>query len=152
MLAVRAAESQGVGKRRAALGEPSFGPFFISRGRESSWRASTASDQGETGEYDQARAIHRLRGEYNVLAGIDLIAQVLDARKLRVIAEPVTRCDRLDADILNELRRTSSLYNWRDVTELVNDKPFPSMNEIDCVTVIIVSSLLLAPRSVGPTA
>jgi transposase len=50
-----------------------------------------------------ARAIHGLLSEYGRQAGIDLTAQVLDARKLRVIGESVTKCDRIDADILSEL-------------------------------------------------
>ncbi len=54
-----------------------------------------------------ARAIHRLLSEYGSEAGIDLTAQVLDARKLRIIAESVTKCDRLDADVLNELTRSN---------------------------------------------
>jgi transposase len=54
-----------------------------------------------------ARAIHRLLAEYGAEAGIDVTAQVLDARKLRIIAESVTKCDRLDADVLNELTRSN---------------------------------------------
>ena len=54
-----------------------------------------------------ARAMHRLLSEYGAAAGIDLTAQVLDARKLRIIAESVTKCDRLDADVLNELTRSN---------------------------------------------
>jgi transposase len=54
-----------------------------------------------------ARAIHRLLAAYGAEAGIDLTAQVLDARKLRIIAESVTKCDRLDADVLNELARSN---------------------------------------------
>jgi transposase len=54
-----------------------------------------------------ARAIHKLLCDYGTQAGIDLTAQVLDARKLRIIAESVTKCDRLDADVLNELTRSN---------------------------------------------
>jgi hypothetical protein len=36
-------------------------------------------------------------------AGIDLCVDVLDARQLRVIAQSVSKCDRLDAEILAEL-------------------------------------------------
>jgi transposase len=54
-----------------------------------------------------ARAIHRLLREYGAQAGVDVTAQVLDARKLRIIAESVTKCDRLDADVLNELARSN---------------------------------------------
>jgi transposase len=54
-----------------------------------------------------ARAVHRLLGQYGTEADIDLTAQVLNARKLRIIAESVTKCDRLDADVLNELTRSN---------------------------------------------
>lgn len=54
-----------------------------------------------------ARAIHRLLAAYGTEAGVDLTARVLDARKLRIIAESVTKCDRLDADVLNELTRST---------------------------------------------
>ncbi len=54
-----------------------------------------------------ARAIHRLLASYGDRASMDLTAQVLDARKLRIIAESVTKCDRLDADVLNELTRSN---------------------------------------------
>lgn len=54
-----------------------------------------------------SRAIHRLMNEYGKQAQIDLSAQVLDARKLRVIAESVAKCDRLDAAVLNELARSN---------------------------------------------
>ena len=54
-----------------------------------------------------ARAVHRLLCEYATEAGIDLTAEVLDARKLRVIAESVTKCDRLDAGILADLTRSN---------------------------------------------
>ena len=53
-----------------------------------------------------SRAIHRLMLEYGKQAGVELQAQVLDARKLRVIAESVSKCDRLDAAVLNELARS----------------------------------------------
>lgn len=52
-----------------------------------------------------SRAIQRLLVEYGREAGIDLTAEVLDARKVRIIAESVTKCDRLDAAVLNELSR-----------------------------------------------
>jgi transposase len=54
-----------------------------------------------------SRAIHRLVSEYGRQAGIDLRAEVLDARKLRVIAESVSKCDKLDAAVLNELARSN---------------------------------------------
>ncbi len=54
-----------------------------------------------------ARAIHRLLASYGARASIDLTAQVLDARKLRIIAESATKCDQPDADVLNELTRSN---------------------------------------------
>jgi len=54
-----------------------------------------------------ARAIHRLLHTYASETDTELTAQVLDARKLRVIAESVTKCDRLDAEIINELTRSN---------------------------------------------
>jgi transposase len=50
-----------------------------------------------------SRAIQRMVTEYGVAAGVDLTAQVLDARKIRIIAESVCKCDRLDAAVLSEL-------------------------------------------------
>jgi len=54
-----------------------------------------------------SRAICRLMYDYGRQAGIDLQAQVLDARKLRVIAESVSKCDKLDAAVLAELARSN---------------------------------------------
>ena len=54
-----------------------------------------------------SRAIQRLLTQYGQEAGIDLTAEVLHARKLRVIAESVNKCDRVDADILTELSRSN---------------------------------------------
>lgn len=54
-----------------------------------------------------SRAIQRMLTHYGDGAGIDLTAEVLDARKLRVIAESVCKCDRLDAKVLNELARSN---------------------------------------------
>jgi transposase len=50
-----------------------------------------------------SRAIHGLLLKYGKEAGIDLTAQVLDARKLRIIAESASKCDKLDAAVLAEL-------------------------------------------------
>lgn len=50
-----------------------------------------------------ARAIHRLLHTYARATDTEVTAQVLNARKLRVIAESVTKCDRLDAEVINEL-------------------------------------------------
>lgn len=54
-----------------------------------------------------SRAIHRLMLEYGRQAKLDLRADVLDARKLRVIAESACKCDKLDAAVLNELARSN---------------------------------------------
>lgn len=50
-----------------------------------------------------SRAIQRILTQYGAFAGIDLTAEVLDARKIRIIAESVCKCDRLDAAVLSEL-------------------------------------------------
>jgi transposase len=50
-----------------------------------------------------SRPIALLLEKYGELAGIDLTAEVLDARRLRIIAESVSKCDRLDAAILTDL-------------------------------------------------
>ena len=54
-----------------------------------------------------SRAIQRLLTQFGREAGIDLTVEVLHARKLRVIAESVNKCDRVDADILTELSRSN---------------------------------------------
>jgi len=54
-----------------------------------------------------SRAIQRLLKQYGEQAGIDLTAEVLDARKIRIIAESVCKCDRLDAKVLGELARSN---------------------------------------------
>jgi hypothetical protein len=54
-----------------------------------------------------SRAIQRMMLDYGKGAGVEVQAQVLDARKLRVIAESVSKCDKLDAAVLNELARSN---------------------------------------------
>lgn len=54
-----------------------------------------------------SRAMPRLLTRYGREAGIELVAEVLHARRLRVIAESVNKCDRVDADILTELSRSN---------------------------------------------
>jgi hypothetical protein len=54
-----------------------------------------------------SRAIQRRLTEYGRAAGLDLTAEVLDARKIRIIAESVCKCDRLDAKVLGELARSN---------------------------------------------
>jgi len=54
-----------------------------------------------------SRAIQRMLMSYAAQAGVAMTARVLDARKLRIIAESVTKCDRLDAAVLAELTRAN---------------------------------------------
>ncbi len=53
------------------------------------------------------RAICQMLGQYAKQSGATLSAQALDARKLRVIAESVSKCDKLDAAVLSELARSN---------------------------------------------
>lgn len=50
-----------------------------------------------------SRSMVKVLQRYASEAGVELETQVLDARKLRVIAESVSKCDRLDAAVLCEL-------------------------------------------------
>src|SRR5205814_5701952 len=50
-----------------------------------------------------ARGVLRMLEEYGRGARIALEARAVDPRKMRVIAESVCKCDRLDAAVLNEL-------------------------------------------------
>jgi transposase len=54
-----------------------------------------------------SRAMLGLLNTYAGAAQVDLTPQVLDARKLRVIAESVSKCDRLDAAVLAQLARSN---------------------------------------------
>ena len=54
-----------------------------------------------------SRAVARLLESYGARAGISLTAEVLDARRLRVIAESVAKCDRRDAAVLCDLARAN---------------------------------------------
>ena len=54
-----------------------------------------------------SRAIQRMLMQYGEAAGIDLTAEVLDARTIRIIAESVCKCDRLDAKVLGDLARSN---------------------------------------------
>ncbi len=54
-----------------------------------------------------SRAVQRLLMQYGQEAGIDLTAEVLHARKLRIIAESVNKCDRIDTNVLTELSRSN---------------------------------------------
>jgi transposase len=50
-----------------------------------------------------ARAVALLLSRYGQGQGLDLTVDVLDARQVRVIAESVCKCDKLDAEVLCEL-------------------------------------------------
>jgi len=50
-----------------------------------------------------ARGMLRMLESYGQQAGLNLTARAVDPRKMRVIAESVCKCDRLDAATLNEL-------------------------------------------------
>lgn len=54
-----------------------------------------------------ARGMLLLLEQYGLEAGLDLKAQAVDPRKMRVIAQSVTKCDRLDAAVLNEMARAN---------------------------------------------
>ena len=54
-----------------------------------------------------SRAMSRLCQRYGSAAGFALTVDVLDARRLRVIAESVAKCDRRDAAVLCDLARTN---------------------------------------------
>lgn len=54
-----------------------------------------------------SRAMSRLLQQYGREAGIDLTVDVLDARRLRIIAESVNKSDRIDAGILCALSRSN---------------------------------------------
>jgi transposase len=54
-----------------------------------------------------SRAVKHLLECFGSEAGIDLTAEVLNPRKLRVIAQSVSKCDKLDAAVINELCRSN---------------------------------------------
>ena len=54
-----------------------------------------------------ARAIRNMLQNAGQAAGVQVAADVLDARKLRIIAESVAKSDAVDARILNELSRAN---------------------------------------------
>ena len=69
-----------------------------------------------------SRAMHGLLHRYAKEAKVNLSAQVLDARKLRVIAESVAKCDKLDAVALQMLEEV-----W---TMLRKDLVYQDANEV----------------------
>ena len=54
-----------------------------------------------------SRAVRQLVLRCGQDVGADVTVDVLHARKLRIIAESVTKCDRLDAQVINELARSN---------------------------------------------
>jgi transposase len=54
-----------------------------------------------------SRAIARMWQEYGQQAGVAVQADVVNARKVRIIAESVCKTDRLDAQVLSELGRSN---------------------------------------------
>lgn len=54
-----------------------------------------------------SRAVQRLLLDCGRRMGVDMTVDVLDARKLRIIAESVAKCDKLDAKAINELSRSN---------------------------------------------
>jgi hypothetical protein len=54
-----------------------------------------------------SRAVRQMMLDYGQGAGVEIDARVLHARKVRVIAESVCKCDRIDAAVLNELARSN---------------------------------------------
>ncbi len=54
-----------------------------------------------------SRAIQRMISQVGEEAGFETTAEVLNARKVRIIAESVCKCDAVDARVLNELARSN---------------------------------------------
>jgi len=54
-----------------------------------------------------SRAMRRMLIDCGRQMGVAMTVDVLDARKLRIIAESVAKCDKLDARVINELSRSN---------------------------------------------
>ena len=54
-----------------------------------------------------SRAMQRMLLDCGRYMGVDMTVDVLDARKLRIIAQSVAKCDKLDAKVINELSRSN---------------------------------------------
>jgi transposase len=85
------------------LGE--FAEFFAPLERRAA--ATGAPVRAVMESTTNSRAVVNLLRAYGQAAGIDLTAEVLDARKLRVIADSVCKCDRIDAEVLCDLARSN---------------------------------------------
>ncbi|MFB3113173.1 MAG: IS110 family transposase [Gemmatimonadales bacterium] len=105
VLNAKDADGQVLARGRVANTTLDLGEFFTPLAR----RAKTTGEamhvvMESTGN---SRAIQRLLARFGLETGIDMTVDVLHARKLRVIAESVNKCDRVDADILTELSRSN---------------------------------------------
>ncbi len=105
VLNAKDADGQVLARGRCGNTTLELGTFFTPLARR-------AKDTGESirvvmESTGNSRAIQRLLTQFGREAGIDLTVEVLHARKLRVIAESVNKCDRVDADILTELSRSN---------------------------------------------
>ena len=105
VLNAKDADGQVLARGRAGNTMLELGTFFASLERRA--KATGESIRVVMESTGNSRAIQRLLTQYGREAGIDLTAEVLHARKLRVIAESVNKCDRVDADILTELCRSN---------------------------------------------
>lgn len=87
-------------KRGRCANTPSdFAAFLAPLGAESGYATLESTTN--------SRAIARMIRDAATHSGINMIVDVLDARKLRIIAESVSKCDRRDAAVLNELSRAN---------------------------------------------
>lgn len=105
VLNAKSADGQSLARGRVGNTMLDLGRFFtpLVRGAKETGEAIHVVMES-TGN---SRAIQRLLTRFGREAGVDLTAEVLHARKLRVIAESVNKCDRVDADILAELSRSN---------------------------------------------
>lgn len=104
---LHATDESGKVIRRGRCGNTlmDLGEFLIPVEREAAQRGLPVRAVLES--TTNSRAIQRMLTTYGQAAGVDLTADVVDARKMRIIAESVCKCDRLDAQVLNELGRSN---------------------------------------------
>ncbi len=105
VLNAKDADGQALARGRAGNTMLDLGAFFAPLERRA--KATGESIRVVMESTGNSRAIQRLLTPYGREAGIDLTAEVLGARKLRVIAESVNQCDRVQADMLTELSRSN---------------------------------------------
>jgi len=99
------AEGQAINRGRCGNTLLETGQFFAPLERRA--KATGESVHVVLEATTNSRAMQRLLEGYGRAAGIDLTAEVLDARKLRIIAESVSKSDKVDAKVLNELSRSN---------------------------------------------